>query len=79
MVTAFSSTPLIIGETSMTTAWMLPFRPLILVNSFSGTSCGRMALTAGIWMPDPSARMADAASNTRWNAVPPKIGQSARA
>ena len=56
----------------MMTAWMLPLSPLIRVSSFSGAICGRMAPTAGIWMPAPNARMADVAKRIQMERCPAK-------
>ena len=37
--------------------------PLYRITSSSGTSCGRTAFTAGVWIPAPTERSADIASS----------------
>ena len=43
----------------MMNGWRVPLMLLTLINRSVGTICGRSALTAGIWMPAPTDRMAD--------------------
>ncbi|MNC62973.1 hypothetical protein D3C75_1130590 [compost metagenome] len=65
-----SNAPLAIGATNIIKAWMLPLIPFTRVSWSSGTSCGRMAPTAGVWTAEPKARMADITKSSQRDSFP---------
>src|SRR5690606_21155066 len=58
-----SSSALTMGDTNVVADWMVLLIALTLVSMAGGTNWGSKAPTAGIWMPPPNARTAEATNN----------------